>query len=479
MTVLVSHLTGNPNARAVLRGLERHGLSPVFFTTLAISQGMVEKLSVSPRLAIELGRRVFAELPPSRIMTMPWRELARQITRRVGLSSLSRHETGWASCDAVYRALDRYVARALQRGTIRPRLVYAYEDGALETFRESNRQGISTVYELPLTYWRVTHQILGEERELRPAWASTLDALRDSPAKLHRKDLELALGDAVVVPSRFVAESLVLAPERPKRIEIFHYGVASPVDAPVTERGEHEPMRVLYAGQLTQRKGLAYLFEALSRFEYPYELSLAGPLPTTPCDALEVALGKPNHRWLGMLPHARLLKEMMRNHVFIFPSLAEGFGLVVTEALSAGLPVITTTNTCGPEIMTDGVEGFIIRTREPSTDSPNRALALWYFTHCGNSAGANSPGTKVPFAGPWCLPSLCSSYIRGYCSQMGVPRPTRIFLLFTGSDCAWILPFGMDAGRDSTEGMVRSVVGCRSFHLPDIPFRLHVERVVP
>ena len=67
-----------------------------------------------------------------------------------------------------------------------------------------------TVYELPLTYWRVTHQILGEERELRPAWASTLDALRDSPAKLQRKDLELALSDAVVVPSRFVAESLAV-----------------------------------------------------------------------------------------------------------------------------------------------------------------------------------------------------------------------------------------------------------------------------
>jgi alpha-maltose-1-phosphate synthase len=365
MTVLVSHLTGNPNARAVLRGLERHGLSPIFFTTLAISRGTFEKLSVSPRLAIELGRRMFAELPPSRIRTMPWRELVRQVAGRVGLTALSRHETGWASCDAIYRSLDRYVAGALRRGMIRPQLVYAYEDGALETFRESNRQGIWSVYELPLTYWRLTHQILGEERELRPEWASTLDALRDSPAKLQRKDLELTLSDVVVVPSRFVAESLVLAPERPRRIEIFPYGAAPSVDAPVAERAEHEPLRILYAGQLNQRKGLAYLFEALPRFKHPYELSLAGPLPATPCKALEEALRKVNHRWLGVLPHARLLQEMTRNHVFIFPSLAEGFGLVVTEALSAGLPVITTTNTCGPEIMTDGSEGFVVRIRDP------------------------------------------------------------------------------------------------------------------
>jgi glycosyltransferase involved in cell wall biosynthesis len=388
MTVLVLHLTGNPNARAVLRGLERHGLSPVFFTTLAISQGMVEKLSVSPSLAIELGRRVFAELPPSRIMTMPWRELVRQIARRVGLTSLARHETGWASCDAIYGTLDRHVARALRRGMIRPRLVYAYEDGALETFRESNRQGISTVYELPLSYWRLTHQILGEEREIRPAWASTLDALLDSPAKLQRKDLELASCDVVVVPSHFVAKSLALAPERPKRIEIFPYGVAPPVDAPVAERDEHEPLRILYAGQLTQRKGLAYLFEALSRFEYPYELSLAGPFPTTLCEALEAALAKPNHRWLGILPHARLLKEMMRNHVFIFPSLAEGFGLVVTEALSAGLPVITTTNTCGPEIMTDGGEGFIVPIRDP--DAIAEKFTLLYEDECRRRAMAEA-----------------------------------------------------------------------------------------
>jgi glycosyltransferase involved in cell wall biosynthesis len=327
---------------------------------------MVEKLSVSPRLAIELGRRVFSELPPSRIMTMPWRELLRQIARRVdGLTGLVRHETGWASCDAIYRAFDRHVARALQRAIVRPQLVYAYEDGALETFREGNRQGIWTVYELPLTYWRATHQILNEERELRPAWACTLDALRDSPAKLQRKDLELALSDTVVVPSHFVAESLLLAPQRPKRVEILPYGAPPPIDARVVERGVHEPLRILYAGHLTQRKGLAYLFEALSRFEYPYELSLAGPFPITPCRALEAALAKPNHRWLGILSHPQLLKEMARNHVFIFPSLAEGFGLVVTEALSAGLPVITTTNTCGPEIMASGREGFIVPIRDP------------------------------------------------------------------------------------------------------------------
>jgi glycosyltransferase involved in cell wall biosynthesis len=376
MTVLISHPTGNQNVRAVLRGLERHGLSPIFFTTLAISRGVVEKLSVLPRLASELGRRVFAELPPSRIRTMPWRELVRQIAGRVELTGLTRHETSWASTDAIYRALDRYAARALRRGVIRPRLVYAYEDGALETFRESNRQGISSVYELPIIYWRLAHQILGEERELRPAWASTLDALRDSPAKLQRKDLELALSDAVVVPSHFVAESLVMAPQRPRRIEILPYGAPLPFEAPVTRRVDYEPLRILYAGHLTQRKGLAYLFEALSRFEYPYELCLAGPLPTAHCSALEAALANPRHRWLGRLPHARLLEHMARSHVFVFPSLVEGLALVIGEAMAHGLPVIATPNSGARELVRDRIESFIVPIRDP--DAIAEKLTLLY-----------------------------------------------------------------------------------------------------
>ena len=51
----------------------------------------------------------------------------------------------------------------------------------------------------------------------------------------------------------------------------------------------------------------------------------------------------------------------MREHdVFVFPSLFEGFGLVITEAMSQGVPVITTDRTAGPDIIKDGVDGWIV-----------------------------------------------------------------------------------------------------------------------
>jgi glycosyltransferase involved in cell wall biosynthesis len=55
----------------------------------------------------------------------------------------------------------------------------------------------------------------------------------------------------------------------------------------------------------------------------------------------------------------------MRQHdVFVFPSLFEGFGLVLTEALSQGLPIISTPNTAAPDLIKDGREGFIVPIRD-------------------------------------------------------------------------------------------------------------------
>ena len=58
-----------------------------------------------------------------------------------------------------------------------------------------------------------------------------------------------------------------------------------------------------------------------------------------------------------------VLIEMKQHDVFVFPSLFDGFGLVILEALSRGLPVITTKNTGGPDILEDGSDGFIVPIR--------------------------------------------------------------------------------------------------------------------
>ena len=55
---------------------------------------------------------------------------------------------------------------------------------------------------------------------------------------------------------------------------------------------------------------------------------------------------------------------MAAHDVFVFPSLFEGFGLVLLEAMAMGLPIITTTHTAGPDLIEEGREGFIVPIRD-------------------------------------------------------------------------------------------------------------------
>ncbi len=367
MTVWVSHPTGNPNLRAVLRGLERAGLRPTFFTTVAFPAALMNAVGrLSAGVGRELFRRTFPEIPYARVRVSPGRELVRQLAGRLGLRALVRHEKGLASTDRVYRALDLRVARALRSARRRPSAIYAYEDGALTSFLTARECGVRRIYELPTAYWRRKQELFEEERNRRPEWASTLEGLRDSPAKLERKNRELAEAELAIVPSTFVAESLRLAPRRPRRVAVVPYGCDPPATGPVPTRRRGEPLSILYAGILTQRKGLADLFEALDRLAIPHRLTLAGPCPVSDCRALRRALERLERTWLGAVARPVLMELMRTHHVLVFPSLVEGFGLVLTEAMANGLPFIATTHTAAPELISaDGAEGFVVPIRDP------------------------------------------------------------------------------------------------------------------
>jgi glycosyltransferase involved in cell wall biosynthesis len=101
-------------------------------------------------------------------------------------------------------------------------------------------------------------------------------------------------------------------------------------------------------------------------------LTLIGRKTEASCAPLDAALSE--HRWIASLPHQGVLEEMQRHDVLVFPSLFEGFGLVILEAMSQGVPVIATMHTAGPDLITDGVEGFLVPIR--SAEAIARRLEL-------------------------------------------------------------------------------------------------------
>jgi glycosyltransferase involved in cell wall biosynthesis len=305
----------------------------------------------------QLERRSFSAQFASRIHTHPWRETGRLLASRLNLRGLTAHERGVFSVDSVYQTLDRHVARRLA-GQPQINAVYSYEDGALNLFLAARRAACECIYDLPIGYWRAAQKLQQEEAELQPDWAPTLSANLDSPEKLDRKDQELLLANRIIVASTFTWKTLALAPHISAPVSIVPYG--APEVGPRRTMSRRGPLKVLFTGILSQRKGVSYLFEAIARLGRDVELTLIGQ-PAGRCEALERQLKR--HRWIRSLPHAEVLQEMGRHDVLVFPSLFEGFGLVILEAMSRGLAVITTPHTAGPDFISDGKDGFIVPIR--------------------------------------------------------------------------------------------------------------------
>ena len=359
--ILFSHPTGNANVRHAALGLHRAGLLGEFWTCVHYRETPLLRRIVPGPIARQLRRRVFPAELSDVIRTFPLRELARLIAPRAGLRSLVRHEQGPLSVDAVYRSLDRKVSQRLDDD--RFTAVYAYEDGARESFRSATRHGQLRIYDLPIGYWRAARSILQEEANLKPEWASTLHGNIDSPQKTARKDAELHQADLVIVASSFTLRTLEHAPDFSGSVVMIPYG-APRLDSPPPPRAigaRNAPLRALFVGSLGQRKGLSYLFDAVRSLGSSVELTVIGARPLTPCPALDRQLA--SVRWIPSCSHREVLAEMAAHDVFVFPSLFEGFGLVLLEAMAMGLPIITTPNTAGPDLITDGVEGFIVPIR--------------------------------------------------------------------------------------------------------------------
>lgn len=351
--LILSHPTGNANVRALLEGLEKKGMLQEFYTCIALFENSRLYPFTGRGPLKEFRKRLFsAELEPY-TQSRPFYEMGRLISQKLGNPTWTRHETGTFCIDKVYRDLDKYVSEKLGNTA-----VYAYEDGALQTFQQAKLKGALCLYDLPIGYWRAMRNLLEKERSEKPEWAETLQNFKDSDEKLERKDEELHLADHIFVASSFTAETLKSYPGELAPVSMIPYGFPPVAKNRKFDTKENRPLQVLFVGGLSQRKGISYLFEAAESLKGKVELTVVGLKPTETCEVLNQSLAR--HRWMPSLPHSAILDLMRSQDLLIFPSLFEGFGLVVTEAMSQGTPVITTKRTCGADLIRHSENGWLV-----------------------------------------------------------------------------------------------------------------------
>jgi starch synthase len=362
LSVMLVHPTGNANVRQTAKSLFDAGMLAGFFTSIAWRSDTLVDRVLPAALRSELRRRSFPGLPRQLIHSSPWREMGRLCASRMGWRNLVERETGIFCLDAVIKDLQLAAIRNIACGP-EPDAIYGFENTQL--FIEAERRGIHRIYDLVFAHHRLYRQILEAERELKPEWAPTLTGLQDSAEDLARKDRDLELAEVIIVASRFSAESLKSFPGRlTSRIFAIPYG-APPPGPPRLPTHPQDPLRVLFVGKVSQQKGIGYLLEAvdlLGRNKVSYSLTVLGHAPV-PTAELKRALA--GCRWIDSAPHWEVLKLMREHDVLVFPTLFDGFGLVILEAMAQGTVVIATPNCAAPEIFDDGRDGFIVPIRSP------------------------------------------------------------------------------------------------------------------
>jgi glycosyltransferase involved in cell wall biosynthesis len=370
--ILLSHPTGNANVRGILNGLASEKMLQNFYTSVAAypgniwhSLGGVQTLSEFRKRSFDLSIQPFTKI-------FPWYELGRMLSKKMKFNNLLTHESGLFSIDHSYQAFDQFVAKALNKKIKHlPKAVYAYEDGALETFKVAKRLGITCVYDLPIAYWETGRRLMKEEADRLPKWAATLGGgIKDSENKLMRKQKELELADIVVGPGSFVMDSLPdWSKNKMKIVSPFgsphNISIDSKTDDRNNNNAHHNKLRVLFVGSMGQRKGLGDLFQAMQILNNPnVELVVLGSL-LAPMEFYKNVF--PNFTYEPVRSHSEILKLMRTCDVLCLPSIVEGRALVMQEAMSQGLPIIITPNTGGADLIIEGETGFLVPIRNASS----------------------------------------------------------------------------------------------------------------
>jgi alpha-maltose-1-phosphate synthase len=303
------------------------------------------------------------------LRTHPWPEIIRLVSRSNRIPILANWLRKRFDIAHLNQGFDAAVARRLPHA---PGLkaVYGYFDTSLKTFRAAKRLGLTTIYELPTPYWRFTQKLIHLERTRQGVspWAATLPSEGAFENTSASRDEELQLADIVIVPSQLVRASLELAPPFKAKVHIVPYGCPEPTTPQLTQNNEprtenREPLKLLFVGTLSQSKGLADLLEAIAALGDQVQLTLAGSSPSpSPISHLPSSV-----RQLGQLPHASLLAELPKHDLLVLPTLYEGLSLSILEAMSAGLPVLTTTHSGMIGLIENGTHAILVPPSDPDT----------------------------------------------------------------------------------------------------------------
>lgn len=169
------------------------------------------------------------------------------------------------------------------------------------------------------------------------------------------------MADLIVCPSAHVRDSVIEAGCAPVKVKIVPFGIDLDYYGPGPGRPP-SPFRVLFAGQVSQRKGVGTLLEAWKAANLSKaELIIAGSLPNNFDWKPHLS---PNVRLIGRVSRSELRDLYQTCHCLAFPTMLEGQANVVLESMACGCCVVTTPASGVGEWMKSGENGFMLQPQD-------------------------------------------------------------------------------------------------------------------
>jgi glycosyltransferase involved in cell wall biosynthesis len=236
--------------------------------------------------------------------------------------------------------------------------VYHFRSGfGLDSLDAARRRGIPAICDHSIVHPATLEPLVENGGRLPAGWRPSKARGFWRPVL---RDIERA--DLIVVNSDFVRETFEWAGFDATRVTVIYAGVeAEFVDSVPGREAETDegPLRLMFAGEIGQRKGADVLFRALSTLKgVDWKLDLIGAIAPAIAAGWSEFLGDPRVTWHGTVRIRQLAVLMSRAEVFVFPSLAEGSARVVAMAMAAGCYVVTTPNS--GSIVRDGINGRLV-----------------------------------------------------------------------------------------------------------------------